>query len=228
MLARVIVLALLTALCSAGASISYTGTLINTQSGQETIDTILFPDFNPALGTLTSLDFGITATESTYFQYVDNFAVPPNQPFELFAQVTANVMFQIGSNQENVANGQIQDLGQRVYIFNNIGPFTAGTNPVPVTGDVSLSDPATLASFTGAGGTMSIPFTLYATAVSISPAASSLAVQFATNGSASVTLTYDYNPPAGVPEPGSLGLVGTGALLLFPILRRSRRKLSRF
>ena len=178
-------------------------------------DSVSVPQFNPALGTLTSIDFYLEGAVqgSAKFESLD--AAPATVTMNLQAQVTLQrpdlsnlvVALPVAATLDNVTafDGTIDFGGTSGKTY----PLLSSTNNNSFT---SLL-PADFLLFTGVGN-MVLP--VNAVGQSNGSGAGNLILQFMTNASAYVEVTYKYD----VPEPATASLLALGALAL--IRRRSR------
>ncbi len=166
-------------------------------------DTISFNLFNPLLGTLTGVTLDASASITVYDEDSSNLCTSIQDcdgDITLQGEGTGGLSSFLDSDAAFVSN---QEVDQGVFVnlsysalgvsFGNLGDFTApGANP-GIQNSVFLV-PAGSGTFTS--------------------------FQFS-NEAGSVTLTYDFEDGASVPEPSILGLLGLGLLGLG--MTRSRR-----
>lgn len=207
---------LLTTVAAASAATINHGPYSISLSSTNWTDALSVPLFDPALGTLTSIEFNLSGhvEGSALFESLD--ASPATVTMDLQAEIelqrpdfsTITTVIPVANTVDNVA------------AYDNVLDFggTSGRTYADLTGDDSInftSPPplSDLALFTGIG-TISLPIT--ATGASAASGAGNLITQFSTSASAEASVTYIYEV---IPEPASLSLLAIGGIAM---LRRRR------
>ncbi len=175
-------------------------------------NTLLFPQFNPALGTLDSVELNLSSTLTT------TLTINNTSP-DSASSGTANTWVEI----------TVQDLGD-----NLTAPFSvysasygyslgaeSGTSSGLLTGnggsDLTYTSGAILTEFTG-GGNISLNASTYTQTLLANTGGNTDASQI-TDAALTGTVTYTYT---AVPEPSTFGLLALG-LSALPLLRRQRQ-----
>lgn len=188
---------------------------------------LVFNKFNPALGTLTAVNFTLDgAIQGTIF--VENKS-------KKAAVVTSNLSAQITLTRPDTtqivvalppAVPFIDALAKYDLVTNYAGPSGVTHSGIFSQQTVSHTSPlpnSDLVDFTGLG-TISLPITATATSFISGPGTMSAGVT--TEASADVTVEYVYNSNS-VPEPTSLALFGSGLIALGAFTRRRKNYLAK-
>lgn len=174
-------------------------------------ESVSIPKFNPALGTLTDLQFTLAAHVEGSARFESFEPVPntvtmnlsvlltwqrPDQSLLVTAQPTV-VTVDTAAAFDGVVD--FDGPSGRTYEFLSADETVSVTSPPP-TGDLAL--------FTGLGN-LDLP--LAASGTSFGKGAGGLALRFTTSASATATVQYTYTP---IPEPAPLGLLAASGLWL--------------
>ncbi|MCX7379881.1 MAG: DUF4347 domain-containing protein, partial [Alphaproteobacteria bacterium] len=169
---------------------------------------LLLPQFDPALGTLTSVKFtldgsvsgtsraeniGTAATLTLNLKADEQLSLPSALGGALVAQVFPLVQATFNA----AADDSVLDFG------GTSGITIAGQNGTQSTSSAVLTDAPTLAAFTGTG-TVSMPFS--ATGISVTTGSGNVVSFYSTQAGATATVTYTYIPsgPATSPVSGTV------------------------
>jgi len=176
---------------------------------------VTVPKFDPSLGTLLSIDFTLNGHVEGTAMYESLDAAASVITLDLQAEIelqrpdnsTIGVVIPVVQVIDNATahDGMIDFDGSSGGTF----PGLMGNDSDTFSSPPPASD---LVDFTGPG-TIDLP--VIATGASVATGAGNIVSQFNTSASAEVTVIYTYK----VPEPGTLSLLGLGALTL---LRRRR------
>jgi hypothetical protein len=168
---------------------------------------VVFPDFNPALGTLTSV------------------------LITLEGDIQGTIGLTNGDNASHTATGttSVQYSGGALISFTSsfstgsqtigaFGSYNSGT----LTGTNTGSDTVTsgLGPYIGAGGSWDLLVTTVS-GISVLGGGGFIGASQTTDADAIGTVTYTYTPAGTVPEPATLSLIG-GALLGLGVLGRKK------
>ncbi len=189
------------------STISYPTTTPVPASLTDWTSTLEFPKFDPALGTLVSVQLKIDAACDTVLSITNNSAKTSK------GWAVSEVMITVQDAGNNLVDPAV-DLMTPMYNFTLAagGSVTSGTLHAAGTSDDLYVAPAVLAAFTGTG---TIPLTASTQTFTILAynGGNTSATQ-TTSASAGGTVIYEYQ----VPEPITLSLLALG----LPFLRRRR------
>lgn len=173
------------------------------------------PKFNPALGTLLSIDFTLTG----YVQGSAKFESLDAQAATITMNLSASVKLHRPDLSVLAVSLPLVSTTDNATAYDGTFDFggTSGHSYFGLSGSDTVTTsspppPSDLVLFTGLGN---ITLPVDATGASNGSGAGNLILQFATDASADVTVKYTYK----VPEPGSLGLL---SLAFLRMLRRRR------
>jgi hypothetical protein len=189
-----------------------------------------FSQFNPALGTLTGIEFFMSTSDTGSATVTNGTGSAGSYSYmnqsDLFISDLADTIFynealptaptQTGSQPSNSSQNLTASAAANASaIFNGsgAGPFTLSS----YNGTGSPSSPIDSTSFIGTGN-MSL---IFSGNDSSSCTGTNITCATTASGGGSVTLTYDYTPATtNTPEPSTLGLLGSALLTL--VYRRFR------
>lgn len=173
---------------------------------------LAFPQFNPALGILQSVQLDLSGAFTTTIT-VTNDALTSSS-----GTAKTEVQFTVQDGGSNLIAPSL-DLLSPVFNYSLLAGGSTSSGPLAQTGLASntYTIPAVLAEFTGAGSFV-LPATTFTQTLLANTGGNTSASQV-TSASLTGSVTYTYNP---IPEPGTLALVGCG-LLGLAIRRRARR-----
>ena len=218
------VLAALAAGAVMGNQVTYNFSPVVAQTTTNFTANIGVNQFDPAMGTLTGIQFTLTGTVlgTVKFESFDSLASTVTS--NLAATITllrpdnttiAVVLPTVSATTNLTAYDGILDFGGTSgRTFANV------TNTLSVTPAV-MSSAADLALFQGLG---SITLPVTASASSSAAGAGNLDTSFNTTAGANGSVTYFYNTTS-TPEPSTTILMLSSGLVLFPIIRRKLRKI---
>ena len=178
--------------------------------------------FDPALGTLTGIQFTLTGTVLGTVKFESKDAAPSTVTSNLAATIKllrpdnstiAVVLPTVSATTNLTAYDGILDFdGTSGRTFANVTNTDSSTTGM-------MNSAADLALFQGLGN-ISLPVT--ASASSSATGAGNLVAQFNTTAGADGSVTYFYT--TSTPEPSTTILMLSSGLVLFPIIRRKLRK----
>ena len=216
------VLAALAAGAVMGNQVTYNFSPVVAQTTTNFTANIGVNQFDPAMGTLTGIQFTLTGTVLGTVQFESKGAAPSTVTSNLAATITllrpdnstiAVVLPTVSATTNLTAYDGILDFGGTSgRTFANV------TNTLSVTPAV-MSSAADLALFQGLG---SITLPVTASASSSAAGAGNLFTSFTTTAGANGSVTYFYT--TSTPEPSTTILMLSSGLVLFPIIRRKLRK----
>ena len=182
-----------------------------------TIDSSAVPQFDPTLGTLTSIVIDVTGSDSGTATIANNSAASGTYTFTIGAELV-------------LEDPSLTPLITINPAFTGTVPVTHGTtvtSPPMTSGPVTGTD-TLLSGFGAYTGTGTYVFTLTGNSTGSVSGLTPFTVTESTSGSESGTVTYNFTPASTgtVPEPSSIMLFGTGLTLLGLALRRFRRQKS--
>ncbi len=172
--------------------------------------TLAFPQFNPALGTLLSVEIKIDGTVNSVLT-ISNDSESPSSG-NCLTQVTFTVQDSGGNLDANVP-----DIYTSKYNYLLDGGQSTTSGLITGTGShtKTYTNPAVLAEFTGSGSTL-LNVTTFTQTLLANTGGNTAASQV-TQASVTGTVTYNYE----VPEPATIGLLISG---LLGFVRRGFRK----
>jgi uncharacterized protein (TIGR03382 family) len=169
-------------------------------------NSIVIPQFNPALGTLNSISWTLNGSVAGSASYESLDASPTTVTLNLSATLTLfapdSSTLQVTIPSVSVSegagafDGSVDFDGASGSAFNSLSGASSGSG--------SSTSPALLAAFTG-GGTVSLAVT--GVGSSNGTGAGNLLLLFQSLAGADAQVCYDYTP---IPTPGALALVGAG------------------
>lgn len=176
---------------------------------------ITFPKFDPALGTLDSIQFILNGHVEGSAAFENKDAEPATITMNLQAMMQLQrpdstllvLTIPVVSTVDSVLawDGDDDYLGDSGRTYNNL----AGD----LSNSMTSSLPADLALFTGPGN---ITLPVIANGASTGSGAGNLLLKFSTSASAGAEVIYNYT----VPEPAAAGLMGLAGMFLMPRRRR--------
>ena len=180
-------------------------------------DSLAFPQFNPALGTLDGVELMLSSSIDTVLTVTNNDA-------ELNSAGFASTEVQITIDPDTLLGATPElDIKSSNFYFSDLAPgaqVISDTLTKSGTYDETYILQAILNEFTGTG-TIVLPASTFTT-TSISFSGGNAAAVQATNASLTGTITYDYTPaPPQAPEPATLTLLG-GLLIAGGLASRRR------
>lgn len=201
------------ATASFASSISFNATIPN-QPTDFVGQTVSIPQFDPTLGTLTSVVFSLTGTVDGSIQLESLDAAPSTVTSALTATISLLrpdssalvVVIPVSSNSNNLSafDGTIDFGGTSGVTLSGL------TNTVTNTAtDTTVMD---FALFTGVGN---ILLPVSGNGHSSASGAGNLIAEFHTNASAGVQVTYNYTPfVTNTPEPTTFAMFGLGIAMV--------------
>ena len=169
--------------------------------------------FDPALGTLTSITFGITGTST------GSVTVTNSSGFDDFYNVNISTTSKMRTPLNVI-------LTQVVPVFNDpafaVANMTTGT-------DSGISSPLSNSSTITSGfapyiGTGTVAFNVFGSGSSTASGATPNTVTSTTSAKGNDSIIYNYIPtPTGTPEPATMGLLGSALVGLGLLKFRSKK-----
>jgi len=182
-----------------------------------TIGSSAVPQFDPTLGTLTSIVIDVTGTDSGSAEITNNSSAAGTYAFTIGASLL-------------LEDPSLAPLITITPSFSgSLSVPSGGTaTSAPMSGSATGTDTLTsgFGAYTGIG---TYVFTLVGNSSGFVSGPTPFTVTESTSGSESGTVTYNYTPATTtgtVPEPSSIMLFGTGLTFLGVALRRVRRQKS--
>jgi len=225
-----VALALVTAASVARAgTVTYDSSVSNQDTDLSNVaSTPVVPQFNSALGTLTEVIITFQGTGNSIFT-IYNSSTSPTPAHSITAHDTIEVDLNSTNGAINsiLTSNSFQDFVQGGVSIPSLASGNTYTSPLinllSVGGD-TLTLSSGLAPFIGAGNLGLDVNTV--TDFTNGGFGGNLHFSQASMAGGDITVTYDYNnaPPPPVPEPGSLGLFGTGLLGLAGLVRHKFMK----
>lgn len=207
---------------NATSSISYTAsTPIVGQTTFNFSDSLTFPQFDPALGTLTSISFTLNGSASADQKFENlsgtggTVVTISTGTMSLFRPNNTALVVTIPSLTNSIAAAQFDGS----IDFAGTSGHTYATTSFSNSDTQVYSGGADLLLFTG-NGTIALPFT--AVGNSSGSGTANLITQFGLAGAATATVQYNFTPTV-VPEASTYGSIGAVAIVGFLGYRRSRR-----
>jgi hypothetical protein len=212
----------------AAASVAHADTIVSytTTVPMQTTDlssvtaTPAIPEFNTSLGTLNSITISYTGSENSAFTLTNTAAGSETFKFSesLFFELDntdASIDSDVNGLAPELDNVPLTTITLAHNGTRNFGPFiNSNVQSETITG-------AELADFEGAGNLGDFLISTL-TGTTFLGGGGNIKLTGTTTAGGSVEVTYDYTaaPPPPIPEPGTLGLFGTGLLGLAALLRR--------
>lgn len=178
-------------------------------------NSITFPQFNPALGTLDSIQFILNG----HVEGSAGFENKDNEPATITMDLQAMLRLRRPDSSVLVLTLPVVSTIDNVLAWDGIDDYAGDSgetylNLAANSSDSAISSsPADIALFTGIG---SIILPVTANGASTGSGAGNLLLQFSTFASADATVIYTYT----VPEPAAAGLLGLAGMFLLPRRRR--------
>jgi hypothetical protein len=203
----VLVLSLLLACAPAFAdSITYSASFGPTTTSFST--PIMLPQFNPSMGTLTSITFTLDGQTAGSAQVTNNSGATGSY------QVTISSNLKLLDPSNNTLISVTPSFNQTLSIANGDSATATGTSPVD-TGSTTIT--SGFGPYVGLGD---VSFTVLGEGIGGVLGPSPFTVDSITKGEGTITVTY--NTSSVVPEPATLALFGSGLLALGLLYQRRR------
>ncbi|MDR3638164.1 MAG: choice-of-anchor E domain-containing protein [Isosphaeraceae bacterium] len=202
---------------TAPQTVSIGATDTNFGPGTALNDPMVFNQFNPSLGTLTSVSVSVS------YDFIHTSTITFYTPGTIGTSATENTISVTLPNGQTIASGTAPDYSSSTKFDPSTMSLNKSITLAPKTdmgslGPVSLTSSTDLALFTGSG-TISIPV-LASSLAGQSTNNANCGARVTTEAGAKVTISYTYTPHPAVPEPSSVVLLGLGGCGLFLYRRR--------